>query len=80
MIQLLSYKGKARIQKKNCLGNLFIYSLMFSESCYAPDVLLDTEDIVVSKMSLYSNLMEFTLSAREIHSQFSSVTQSCPTL
>ena len=53
---------------------------MFSESCYAPDVLLDTEDIVVSKMSLFSNLMEFTLSAREIHSQFSSVTQSCPTL
>ena len=53
---------------------------MLSESCYAPDVLLDTEDIVVRKMSLFSNLMEFTLSVREIHSQFSSVTQLCLTL
>ena len=53
---------------------------MLSESCYAPDVLLDIEDIVVRKMSLFSNLMEFILSVREIHSQFSSVTQSYLTL
>ena len=53
---------------------------MLSESCCAPDVLLDTEDIVVRKMSLFSNLMEFILSVREIHSHFSSVTQSYLTL
>ena len=42
---------------------------MPSESCYAPDVLLDVGDTVVAKTSLFSNLMEFTLAVGEISSK-----------
>lgn len=42
---------------------------MLSESCYAPDVLLDIGDTVVAKMSMFSSLMQFTLAVGEISSK-----------